>query len=869
MEKVIKNFIPCFLLAIVAAVLTAWQFEIRSSAEVSGDYEYSIDSDGAVITKYNGSDETVTIPSELNGYPVTSIGDYAFRGCSLTGITIPNSVTSIGDSAFFCCPKLTSVTLNRVTSIGNLAFGWCNKLTDVIIPDSVISIGENAFVGCPSLTGVTIPDSVVSIGGGAFSYCSGVTNINVSVGNKYYSSVDGVLFNKDKTQLCCFPAGKQIKSYTIPDNVTSIYDEAFSGENLTSITIPDNVTSIGKGCFYGCSALTNIEVSTGNKYYSSIDGVLFNKDKTQLCCVPHEKKGSYVIPNSVKSIDDYAFWDCHNLVNITIPNSVTSIGDHAFGGCDSLTSITIPSSIISINKYAFFMCSSLTSVTISSGVTSIGDSAFQYCSSLTNITIPSGVTSIGDSAFENCSSLTNITIPNSVTSIGDYAFWNCSSLTNITIPSGVASIGDYAFVDCSSLTNINIPNSVTSIGMLAFFGCDLLTDVYYSGSEAQWKKITIKDGNECLTDAVIHYNCSSATVVSAPTNVKATAGDKQIKLTWTAVSGATKYRVQRLNDSKWGTIATISTNSYTNTGLTNGTKYSYRVLASADGSTWSGTSAVVSATPAAAVKVSTPTNVKATAGDKQIKLTWTAVSGATKYRVQRLNDSKWGTIATICTNSYTNTGLTNGTKYSYRVLASADGSTWSSASAVVSATPAAAVKVSAPTNVSATAGNGQVKLTWTAVSGATKYRVQRLNDSKWGTIATVSTNSYTNTGLTNGTKYSYRVLASADGSTWSSASAVVSATPAATVKVSSPTNVKATAGDKQIKLTWTAVSGATKYRVQRLNGSTWGTITTVSTNSYTNTGLTNGTKYSYRVLASADGSTWSGTSAVASATPAA
>ena len=265
------------------------------------------------------------------------------------------------------------------------------------------------------------------------------------------------------------------------------------------------------------------------------------------------------------------------------------------------------------------------------------------------------------------------------------------------------------------------------------------------------------------------------TVVTKPTNVKATAGDKQIKLTWTAVSGATKYRIQRLNDSKWGTIATVSTNGYTNKGLTNGTKYSYRVLASADGSTWSSASAVVSATPAATVKVSTPTNVKATAGDKQVKLTWMAVSGATKYRIQRLNNSTWGTIATVSTNSYTNTGLTNGTKYSYRVLASADSSTWSSASAVVSATPAAAVKVSTPTNVKATAGDKQVKLTWTAVSGATKYRVQRLNDSKWGTIATVSTNGYTNTGLTNGTTYSYRVLASADGSTWSGASETVTA----------------------------------------------------------------------------------------------
>ena len=460
----------------------------------------------------------------------------------------------------------------------------------------------------------------------------------------------------------------------------------------------------------------------------------------------------------------------------------------------------------------------------------------------------------------------NITLPSCVS---DDPFATLSAPTNVKATAGDKQI-KLTWTAVSGATKYRIQRlNDSKWGTIATVSTNSYTNTgLTNGTKYSYRVLASADGSTWSgASAVVSATPAAAVKVSTPTNVKATAGDKQIKLTWTAVSGATKYRIQRLNNSTWGTIATVSTNSYTNTGLTNGTKYSYRVLASADGSTWSSASAVVSATPAAAVKVSTPTNVKATAGDKQIKLTWTAVSGATKYRIQRLNDSKWGTIATVTTNSYTNTGLTNGTKYSYRVLASADGSTWSSASAVVSATPAAAVKVSTPTNVKATAGDKQVKLTWTAVSGATKYRIQRLNDSKWGTIATVTTNSYTNTGLTNGTKYSYRVLASADGSTWSSASAVVSATPAAAVKVSTPTNVKATAGDKQIKLTWTAVSGATKYRIQRLNNSTWGTIATVSTNSYTNTGLTNGTKYSYRVLASADGLTWSSASAVVSATP--
>ena len=267
----------------------------------------------------------------------------------------------------------------------------------------------------------------------------------------------------------------------------------------------------------------------------------------------------------------------------------------------------------------------------------------------------------------------------------------------------------------------------------------------------------------------------------------------------------------------------------------------------------------ITITPKATKRLSAPTNVKATAGNKQVKLTWTAVSGATKYRVQRLNNSTWGTIATVTTNSYTNTGLTNGTKYYYRVLASADGTTWSGSSVIIQVAPSQAL-ISAPTNVSATAGDKQIILTWYGVSSVARYRVQRLNGSTWTTVAIVSATNYTDTGLAVGTKYSYRVLAGVDGSAWSGASAVVSAT----TRVATPTNLKATSGDKQVKLTWAAVSGATKYRVQRLDGLIWRTVGTVSTNGCTNTGLTNGTAYSYRVLASADGLTWSSPSATAS-----
>lgn len=160
---------------------------------------------------------------------------------------------------------------------------------------------------------------------------------------------------------------------------------------------------------------------------------------------------------------------------VNICDGVTIIGEGAFGNCYNLISVTIPNS-----------------------VTSIEWSAFSGCNSLTNVTIPNSVTSIGSFAFSSCSSLTNVTIPNSVTSIGGDAFAGCSSLTSVTIPNSVVSVEPGVFDKCSSLVNVTIPVSVTSIGWSAFWECSRLTDVYYSGSEAQWKRISISDGNDPL-----------------------------------------------------------------------------------------------------------------------------------------------------------------------------------------------------------------------------------------------------------------------------------------------------------------------------------------------------------------------------------
>ncbi len=382
-----------------------------------------------------------------------------------------------------------------VTSIGDYAFYWCRSLTSVTIPDGVTSIGDYAFYWCSSLTSVTIGDSVTSIGDSAFSECTSLTGITVDVNNEYYAADNGILYNKEKTTLVCYPAGKTETSFVIPDNVTSIGYGAFSYcESLTSVIIGDSVTSIGDRAFYECSSLTSVTIP---------DSVTSIGDWAFSWCT---SLTSVTIPDSVTSIGSYAFYNCTSLTSVIIPNSVTSIGDDAFRNCTSLTSVTIPDSVTSIGDYAFYDCTSLTSVTIGDSVTSIGGRAFYNCTALTSVTIGDSVTSIGGSAFYNCTSLTSVTIPDSVTSIGEGAFCNCTSLTSVTIPDSVTSIEYRAFYKCTSLTSVTIGDSVTSIGGRAFYNCTSLTSV------------TIGNGVTSIGDYAF-YGCTSLTSLTIGNSV--------------------------------------------------------------------------------------------------------------------------------------------------------------------------------------------------------------------------------------------------------------------------------------------------------------------------------------------------------------
>ena len=364
-------------------------------------------------------------------------------------------------------------------------FADCNSLNEIVLPNSIESIGRRAFLNCQALKKFQLPDSIETIADYAFYSCSQLKSLSISA-----KTIGDYAFS-----FC-----SELESVNFSDKLEIIGDESFNSTGLSEVSVPSAVSHIGERAF-ATNKIEKITVDENNQYYTSIDGVLFNKSETEIIDYPNYTQAeSYAVPQSVTSIGEYAFGgDMQSLKNVTIPDTVTEIGNGAFMDFYGLENIDIPETVTEIGDNAFNGCSQLASITIPNSVTEIGASAFRCCSSLQSVNLTEGLKSIGDYAFGGDYELSNVTLPNSLSDISPTAFFNsenfCEYLTDASNPyfsvtdgvlyskdktelvsypygkkgneysvlSGTKSIGDYAIV-CNNLDSVYVPQSVGTIG---------------------------------------------------------------------------------------------------------------------------------------------------------------------------------------------------------------------------------------------------------------------------------------------------------------------------------------------------------------------------------------------------------------------
>ena len=701
---------------------------------------------------------SVSLPSTL-----TSIGEAAFWACSsLQSITLPNNLTNIGLNAFRACHSLTQVLIPAsVTNIDGSAFECCTGLTDVVFEGNSLEFGSGAtFYDCTSLKNVffngTRADWTASRGSSgsvlpaaAQIYykndliSSGTCGDNSSGNNTQWKLTKAgtliITVGTGYTEggIADFAYGKApwyqdiydsgIRCLIIGSGIKTIGSYAFADcTDLAEIIVPDGVISIGDGAFQQNSGAKRVVLPPSTVYIGH--GAL--RDCSALTSVS--------LPDSMSNrlfLD--MFEGCTNLKSVDIPDGITDIYEGDLASCPNWTDIyydnwgrvwnrvvsnvrdSIPDRMnvhFKDNIYDSGSCGENVTWTLTadgtltiSGTGAMTDytydsrSPWYSCRTyIKRVVMQQGVTSIGDHAFWDCSGLTSVTIPDGVTSIGDSVFSGCTALTAVTISDGVTAIGGSTFSNCIRLAKVTIPKSVTSIGKNAFYYCESIADVYYDGTEEDWAKISISEGNEDLLAAALHCK---PTPLTAPSVTGGNDSQGRPTLKWDKVAGAAKYEVYRARSRSGEYIkySTVTGTSYTNTSyIENGNTYYYKVRALKSDGTAGAWSSIVSVTYRAASTgtLSAPTVTGGNDSQGRPTLTWKAVTGAAKYEVYRARSRSGEYIkySTVTGTSYTNTSyIEDGNTYYYKVRAlDANGTAgaWSSVVSVTYRKPAAATVAS-------------------------------------------------------------------------------------------------------------------------------------------------------------------------------
>lgn len=439
------------------------------------------------------------LASAALGSSLTLLGDSAFYGCSaLQSVELPVTVSSVGTRTFAGCSALNAVGLGNVSAVGEAAFNGCTALTEIAIPNGVETLGNYAFYGCSSLATVTLgtqersSSSLKTIGDYAFAETAvksvvlpdGVSTLGNYAFNKC-ASLATVSLGNSLTAIgdYAFSDCEKLESVTFGSALETIGERAFSKVKISSLVLPATVRTIGDYAFYYCP-LTTITFNDG---LQSIGSRAFYGVSVQ----------TLNIPNSVTSIGSYAFEKCTKLTSATLGTGISSIPDYMFSSCSALTSVVLPENITGIGKYAF-QSTAFTELPLTASITEIKDYAFKSCTKLTSVAIPDRVTKLGTYVFQSCTGLESAKIGGGVTSVPNYMFHGCTNLVNVELSEKVTSIGNSAFYNCKGLKSLPVTESITSIGTNAFYGCTSLTSVNLSD------KVT-------SLGASAFYGCSSLT----------------------------------------------------------------------------------------------------------------------------------------------------------------------------------------------------------------------------------------------------------------------------------------------------------------------------------------------------------------------
>ncbi|SCY77315.1 leucine-rich repeat protein [Alkaliphilus peptidifermentans] len=549
------------IIALIVIVIPGYHgLKVHAEQDEATGLIYTVTDDKVTITGFvtpDGFDGILDIPAAIDGKSVVSIGQGAFRECSLlVHVTIPDSVTTIGKEAFEKCENLISIT----------------------IPDSVTSIGEYAFFRCSALQSITIPDNVTSIGQGAFSFCVALKNATLPTD---LVSIENQLFYN------CI----KLQSITIPDKVESIGVQAFAScSALENVTIGASVKSIDKRAFSSCTSMKSVIIPDSCEIIGN--GAFAN-------CTSLE---SVIIGNGVKTIGEDGFSNCSVLESIIIPDSVTSIESSAFSYCHKLKSITIGKAVESIGAFTFSICSALESITIPHSVTSIGAYAFSNCSALQRIIIPDSVTNMGNDVFWASPEISIYCYQDSYA----YNYANANNIAFNILPNATI-IPDIAIFDKNPSRQTDISTEIICKNPAALLSDIKVSDTsigtgHYSikGNILTIKKeyLAAKDlGDLELTlefdtgdEAVLTISIIETIPISWPSGSTMTASgttSTRTMLSWTQAQddlGVAGYRIYMDGTIRTNVEGTVLSSEIT--GLEPSTTYSFRIQAGDGDGNW-------------------------------------------------------------------------------------------------------------------------------------------------------------------------------------------------------------------------------------------------------------------------------------------